>query len=183
MMNNPEYQRAMNAVFRNPSLLNQLLDSPQLRPLLEANPQIREMLQNPQMRQLLLNPQILQRAMGGLGQGGSGGFGGLSDLTQGLSPSNTPNTRLGELFSQWMDEQRNGGGSAQPQPPAGIEVPRTQPVFQPFPAPDPNVDYKEKYKEQIAQIKEMGFDDEEKIIDALKKCDGNVQYALNRLFG
>jgi hypothetical protein len=29
----------------------------------------------------------------------------------------------------------------------------------------------------------MGIDDEEKIIEALKKCDGNVQYALNRLFG
>lgn len=52
-----------------------------------------------------------------------------------------------------------------------------------MPQPDPNVDYKEKYKDQIAQIKDMGIDDEEKIIDALKKCDGNVQYALNRLFG
>jgi len=189
MMNNPEYQRAMNAVLSNPAVLNQVLNSPQIRPLLEQNPQLRAMLQNPQMRQLILN-----RAMGG-GLGGAnpfggnaGGFGGLSDLGQGISVSNTPNTRLGDLFSQWMDEQKNGGGSSgsaqpQPQPQPGFEQPRAQPVYQPFPAPDPNVDYKEKYKEQIAQIKEMGIDDEEKIIEALKKCDGNVQYALNRLFG
>ena len=70
-------------------------------------------------------------------------------------------------------------------PVGGINAPQAnpQPVFQQIPQPDPNVDYKEKYKHQIAQIKEMGIDDEEKIIDALKKCDGNVQYALNRLFG
>ena len=194
MMSNPEYQRAMNAALSNPAILNQVLNSPQIRPLLEQNPQLRAMLQNPQMRQLLLN-----RAMGGgLGRlgganpfgGNAGGFGGLSDLGQGLSVSNTPNTRLGDLFSQWMDEQKNGGGSSgtgsaqpQPQPQPGFEQPRPQPVYQPFPAPDPNVDYKEKYKDQIAQIKEMGIDDEEKIIEALKKCDGNVQYALNRLFG
>ena len=88
-----------------------------------------------------------------------------------------------------MDQQRGGGGgsSSQPQtqtqPSSGVQQPRPQPVFQQFPQPEPNVDYKEKYKEQIAQIKEMGIDDEEKIIEALKKCDGNVQYALNRLFG
>ena len=195
MMNNPEYQRAMNAVLSNPAVLNQVLNSPQIRPLLEQNPQLRAMLQNPQMRQLILN-RAMGGGLGGLGGlgganpfgGNAGGFGGLSDLGQGISVSNTPNTRLGDLFSQWMDEQKNGGGSSgsaqpQPQPQPGFEQPRAQPVYQPFPAPDPNVDYKEKYKEQIAQIKEMGIDDEEKIIEALKKCDGNVQYALNRLFG
>ena len=46
-----------------------------------------------------------------------------------------------------------------------------------------NQHYKEKYKNQIAQIKEMGIDDEEKNIVGLKKCVGNVQYGLNRLFG
>ena len=89
-----------------------------------------------------------------------------------------------------MDGEKNQSG--QPQPPrqeqpripvGGLGGQNPQPVYQQMPQPDPNVDYKEKYKDQIAQIKEMGIDDEEKIIDALKKCDGNVQYALNRLFG
>ena len=198
MMNNPQYQQAMNALLNNPQVLNQVLNSPEIRPLLEQNPQLRQILQDPQARQLLLNPQLLQRMGqlgGGLGQGGAnpfaGGLGGLSDLNN-INVTQNPNTRLGDLFSQWMERERNGGntgsGSAQPQPQPqqpifGGQQPRPQPVYQQIPQPDPNVDYKEKYKDQIAQIKEMGIDDEEKIIDALKKCDGNVQYALNRLFG
>jgi ubiquilin len=186
----PLQQQALNAVLNNPQMLNQLLNSPEMRPLLEQNPQMREILQNPQMRQLLLNPQLLQR-MGQLGgQGGASPLGGGFGDLENLSVSQNPNTRLGDLFSQWMNEEKNGGssgtGHAQPQqqqPIFGGEQSRPQPVFQQFPQPDPNVDYKEKYKDQIAQIKEMGIDDEEKIIDALKKCDGNVQYALNRLFG
>ena len=192
LMNNPQYQQTMNALLSNPQVLNQVLNSPQIRPLLEQNPQLRQVLQDPQARQLLFNPQLLQR-MGQLGQGGAnpfaGGFGGLSDLNN-INVTQNPNTRLGDLFSQWMERERNGGNSgtssAQPQPQQPIfggQQSRPQPAFQQFPQPDPNVDYKEKYKDQIAQIKDMGIDDEEKSIEALKKCDGNVQYALNRLFG
>ena len=186
-MDDPLQQQALNAVLNNPQMLNQLLNSPEMRPLLQNNPNIRQVLQNPQLRQLLLNPNLLQN-LGNLGRGGNNPFAGLG-MPQ-LRPSSTPNTRLGELFTQWMDNEKNG--QAQPQrqeqprvPVGGINAPQAnpQPVFQQIPQPDPNVDYKEKYKDQIAQIKEMGIDDEEKIIDALKKCDGNVQYALNRLFG
>ena len=182
-MNNPQFQQAMNAILNNPAMVNQLLNSPELRPLLDANPQMREILRNPQMRQLLLNPQLLQNLGQGRGMPSPGIFGDLGNL----APSQQPNTRLGELFSQWMNDQKSGGSSSgaprvPPQAGFGMEQPRPQPVFQHIPPPDENVDYKEKYKDQIAQIKEMGIDDEEKIIEALKKCDGNVQYALNRLF-
>ena len=184
MMNDPRYQQALNAILNNPQMMNQLLNSPELRPLFEQNPQLRTLLQNPETRQLLLNPQALERL--GRGGGGLNPFAGLGGFGS-LQPTTSPNTRLGELFTQWMDRERNQSGQPQPsrpaQPGAGMPVPNPQPVFQQFPQPDPNVDYKEKYKDQIAQIKEMGIDDEEKIIEALKKCDGNVQYALNRLFG
>lgn len=194
MMNNPQYQQGLNALLNNPAALNQLLNSPQLRPLLEANPQVREMLQNPQMRQLLLNPQLMQRMMGQMGQMGQQGFSNpfAGGMDLGGLDNQSPNTRLGDLFSQWMEEQRTGGSSQgghsepQPVPSSGTgagSAQRPQAVYQQIPQPDPNVDYKTLYKDQIAQIKEMGIDDEEKIIDALKKCDGNVQYALNRLFG
>ena len=183
-MNNPQMQQAMNAILNNPEMLNQLLNSPEMAPILQQNPQIRQMLQNPQMRQLLLNPQLLQRK-GQLGdQGRANPLGGGQG---GLRVSQNPNTRLGELFTQWMIEEKNGGSGishAQPQQPIfGGEQLRLQPLYQQFPQPDPNVNYKEKYKDQIDQIKEMGIDDEEKITDALKKCNGNVQIALNSLLG
>ena len=171
MMNDPRYQQVMNAVLNNPQMLNQLLNSPQLRPLFEQNPELRAILQNPQARQLLLNPNAAGR--------GGNPFGGLG--LGALQPTTQPNERLGELFTQWMDRERNQTGQSQPPQPqigipsAGIGGPQInpQPVYQQMPQPDPNVDYKEKYKDQIAQIKDMGIDDEEKIIDALKKCDGN----------
>ena len=40
---------------------------------------------------------------------------------------------------------------------------------------------KEKYKNQIASIKEMGFDKEDDIIKALQKTNGNVDAAIERL--
>ena len=183
----PMQQQALNAVLNNPQMLNQLLNSPELRPLFQNNPNLRQMLQNPQLRQLLLNPNLLNNLQNlpNLGGEGENPFAGLG--LGGLRPSSTPNTRLGELFSQFMDREKSGQPQSQPQRQEQPRIPvrppaNPQPVFQQFPQPDPNVDYKEKYKDQIAQIKEMGIDDEEKIIDALKKCDGNVQYALNRLF-
>ena len=183
----PMQQQALNAVLNNPQMLNQLLNSPELRPLFQNNPNLRQMLQNPQLRQLLLNPNLLNNLQNlpNLGGEGENPFAGLG--LGGLRPSSTPNTRLGELFSQFMDREKSGQPQPQPQRQEQPRIPvrppaNPQPVFQQFPQPDPNVDYKEKYKDQIAQIKEMGIDDEEKIIDALKKCDGNVQYALNRLF-
>jgi hypothetical protein len=46
---------------------------------------------------------------------------------------------------------------------------------------DANVDYKEKYKAQLAQMKEMGFVNEETNIQVLKQCSGNVQFAIEKL--
>lgn len=41
---------------------------------------------------------------------------------------------------------------------------------------------KEKYAAELAQIKEMGFNDEEVILQALVQANGNVNVALERLF-
>ena len=46
---------------------------------------------------------------------------------------------------------------------------------------DENVDYKEKYKEQLAQMEDMGFVNEETNYQVLKQCSGNVQFAVERL--
>jgi len=41
---------------------------------------------------------------------------------------------------------------------------------------------REKWAAEIAQIKEMGFVDEELIVQALVQANGNVNIALERLF-
>ena len=192
LMNEPQFQQDLNAVMNNPEILNYILNSTETGQLVQQNPQLREILENPRMRQLLLGPQMFRRIMQQGEQGGpntipegvGGGLGNLGNVRN-MGVSQDPNPKLGELFSQWMKQEKLdrpslGGTQTHPQP---STQPSSQPSFQRIPQPDLNVNYKEKYKDQIAQIKEMGIYDEEKIIDALKKCDGNVQYALNKLFG
>jgi ubiquilin len=41
---------------------------------------------------------------------------------------------------------------------------------------------RELYRDQIAQMAEMGFTDEALCIRALQASGGNVQYAIERLF-
>ena len=45
-----------------------------------------------------------------------------------------------------------------------------------------NVNYREIYKEQLAQLKDMGFTDEAKNIEILKNCQGNINFAIEKLF-
>ena len=41
---------------------------------------------------------------------------------------------------------------------------------------------REKYADQLTQIKEMGFNDEDAILQILEQTGGNVQLALEKLF-
>ena len=43
-------------------------------------------------------------------------------------------------------------------------------------------DPRTKYATELAQIKEMGFSDEEKILSVLQQTNGSVAIALDRLF-
>ena len=44
-----------------------------------------------------------------------------------------------------------------------------------------DIDYKEKYKDQLSQLKDMGFINEENNIKALKHSNGNIYNALEKL--
>lgn len=61
-------------------------------------------------------------------------------------------------------QQMMGGAGGFPSAPADTRTPR------------------EKYATQLAQIKEMGFLDEEVILQMLEKTNGNVNLALENLF-
>lgn len=40
---------------------------------------------------------------------------------------------------------------------------------------------KEKFKNELSQLKDMGYFDEEMNIQVLRECDGNIQYAIEKL--
>jgi len=91
--------------------------------------------------------------MGGMGgMGGMPGFGGMGGGMPPMDPA---------MLAQM--EAMMGGGAAQANP-ADTRPPR------------------EKYATELAQIKEMGFHDEEVILQMLVSTNGNVSLALERLF-
>ena len=51
-----------------------------------------------------------------------------------------------------------------------------------FGAPVSNSPPRELYATQLAQVKEMGFSDEETILQILVQCNGNVNLTIERLF-
>ena len=96
------------------------------------------------------------------GMGGMPGAGTNPNMNMGGMPN------MANLF---------GGMGGMPQ--TGAQQPSSQPQAQP--QPQQNVDYKVLYKDQLNQMKDMGFVNEETNIEVLKKCDGNVQFAIERL--
>lgn len=76
---------------------------------------------------------------------------------------------------QNMMNMMNGMGGPNPYQNMYMPPQNTQP-YNPQP-----VNYKELYKNQLVQLKDMGFINEDANIEALKKCDGNVQFAIERL--
>ena len=77
----------------NPNYLNMVLNDPKIKPLLDANPQMRAVISNPQMLRTLMNSQSgvggNPNALGGLGN--LGGSSGNPQNAFGLSAGARPN--------------------------------------------------------------------------------------------
>eukprot|EP00959_Pyramimonas_sp_CCMP1952_P442259 9258772-Pyramimonas_sp.AAC.1 len=136
--------------------------NPMLRQMVDANPQVREVMANPEFMRQLLDPGNLQAMSqiqsalstlqsnglaGGPGQG-LGGLGGLAGLGG-----------MGGMF-----DPLGMGGAGGPRA-AGT------------PAPPPE----SLYATQLQQLQDMGFGDQARNIQALQATHGNVNAAVERL--
>jgi ubiquilin len=185
----------------NPETLNTILESPQLKPMLDQNPMMRAMFSNPQFLQMMLNPQTLQNAMnvmqgGGMNFGSNNPFPGLfgGNLNQNQQNQQSSTSSTG------TSQEVQGGTSNQDQATTGTSTSTNQNnLFNPFSFlqggqgmnpffMNPNLnnsitneDPKEKYKQQNQQLKDMGFINDDANIEALVKTFGNVDAAVERL--
>jgi ubiquilin len=179
MLNNPMYMQMMNNVLQNPEMIQMALNNPQIRQLAQSNPQLQAILDNPQLMQQIFNPQTLQ-LMSNLFTGmGTGTNNQNNPNPNSTGTSNTQNPfgmDLGQLTQmlQGMGGLGGLGGIGNNMGTNSMGNAQTE-------VNDANVDYKEKYKDQLAQLKDMGFINEEANIQVLKQCSGNVQFAIERL--
>ena len=180
MLSNPMYMQMLQNMLQNPEIIQQALNSPQMRQMAQNNPQMQAILNNPQLMQQMLNPQTLQMI--------SNMFGAANNNNTNNNTNNNNNNNNNQQmppidFSQMANLFGNMGGLFGNNN-MGTGMGTGEENFSNIGINDnndANVDYKEKYKDQLAQMKDMGFVNEETNIQVLKQCSGNVQFAIERL--
>ena len=187
MLNNPMMMQMMQNMLSNPEMLQMVINSPQMRQMAQNNPQMQAILSNPQLLQQMLNPQTLQM-MSNMLQG----MGGNANANNNGNNNNNPQmppidfSQMASLFGNMgnmggLFGNNNGTGSGSGSGTGGAGNTENFSNIGINDNNDANVDYKEKYKDQLAQMKDMGFVNEETNIQVLKQCSGNVQFAIERL--
>lgn len=140
--------------------------NPMLQQLTQQNPQMRAVLTNPAMMQQMMTPENMQAAMGMMG--GAGGMGGMPPGMGGMGGMGGMPAMNPQMMAQ-MEAMMGGGMGGMGGMPSVNATADTRPP-------------REKYATELAQIKEMGFNDEETILQILVQSNGNVNIALERLF-
>ena len=178
ILNNPMYMQMMNNMLQDPNTLQMIMNSPQMQAMARNNPQLSAIMNNPQIMQQVLNPQNLQMMRNMMNA-----FGGLGANTNANNNNAGANNQQPPFDLNQMMQMMGGlggmGGFG-----AGnnnVGVGNNNMGDSGNTGNDSNVDYKEKYKDQLAQLKDMGFINEETNIQVLKQCSGNVQFAVEKL--
>lgn len=193
-MGNESFKNLMSQQFdmilANPDLFDQYL-GPMFANLDPATRENRKNQMLEQMRMLKDNPQMME---GILDQMKSMDPNAMQQMMNQSNPGGMPNLGQQPFPNSYMQAPQ-----ASPTVPCSHGfypygyVIQPQMMYQPqqnmYQAPmsnaspklDPNTNYEELYKEQLKQLSEMGFDNKEESLKALKITNGNVELAVNVL--
>ena len=159
----PEIQGQMESMMDDPNVIEAMMQNPQMKALCEINPGIKDLMTNKEFIKNMLKPENLE-AMKNLQEGN-------------FNPNSVPN-----LFNFPNNNNINNNFGFNLFNPMMNPLMMGQPNF--FSQRNTNMtkeQLKEKYKKEIQAIKDMGFDNEEKIINALQKTNGNINASIERL--
>ena len=194
ILNNPMYMQMMQNLMSDPNTMNMLMNQPQIKALIDSNPMMREIFSNPELLRQMFSPEMMQNMSAMLNSGGFGNMG-MNPFGMGMGMG-MPNMGMGNNNNNNSNPNNNNNNNNT------TRMPNMNPYANLFNNmnmnmgmmnmgnfgqgntnnnPQDNVDPKEKYKDQLAQLKDMGFINEEANIQVLKQCDGNVQFAIEKL--
>jgi ubiquilin len=162
-----------------------LNNDPTFKQLAESNPQFKAMLSNPELLSSLMTPEnmaMAQNMMGMMGQqpgyalgGNPGSFpmpGGIHPTGESV-PTTQPTVPSPNLLPQQPFPMYNPYMFQNPVQP--------NPVVPSQPQVNASTDYKVLYKDQLNQMKEMGFINDDANLESLKKANGNVNAAVENM--
>lgn len=176
LLENPEIQQMLQGMFSDPSTVESvLMSNPQLRQMVESNPQMMNMLRNPDFLRTMSNPQFLRT---------------MFQLQQAFQSSTNTNP----------SSNNNGSGatgtntSFQSNPSDTSSVPNIASLLSLLGSSGNNVSFvdpalanmteeqlEQHFQSQLEQLREMGFLDKQMCLEALKYTNGNVAAAVERL--
>ena len=198
----PEIAGQVDSMFDDPNIINSMLENPQVKALCDLNPNIKNLLTNKEFMKSMLQPENLERMK--KIQDGTANFGDMLHMANlNGGDNNNMNNNWGNNMN--MNMNNNWSNNNMNNPFGMFGMPMFNPLLMnPMMRGMPNLfgqglgnnlnnnannnlnvmtqeQLKEKYKEQIGKIKDMGFDNEEDIANALKKTNGNIDAAIERL--
>ena len=159
----PEIAGQVESMMDDPNIIDAMMENPQIKALCDMNPAIKGMITNKEFMKSMFSPENLEK-MKNIQEGNFN----QPQLNPNLGNINTNNNNFNfnnnnfgfNLFNpNMMNMNMNQNNS------------NNMTIEQ----------LKEKYKNEIQTIKDMGFDNEEKIINALQKTNGNINASIERL--
>ena len=179
----PEIAGQVESMFDDPNIMNSFMENPQIKELININPGIKNLLTNKEFMKSMFQPENLERI-----KRFQDGTANLQDLTTGFGLNNNMNNNnLNNPFGMYGMPM----GNPFMMNPMMMGLPNL--FGQGFGNNNLNNNLnnnnmnmtpeqlKEKYKDQINKIKDMGFSNEEEILNAIKKTNGNIDAAIERL--
>ncbi|MCQ2815640.1 MAG: hypothetical protein MJ252_00090 [archaeon] len=197
LLQNPEISSQLNAMLEDPNVINAMLDNPAIKPLLDANPMLRQQFSDPNFLRTIMSPEnlrMLSQLQGNLPMMGNpyanmGMFGNPTGANQGQTGQGTGSNPAGGMNPNpfmmnpfMMNPYMMNPYMMNPYMMGMNNMNNPNPNPQSTQSPQmTDEQLKEKYKDQLNQLKDMGFTDEENNLKALKKSNGSVQIAIERL--
>ena len=194
----PEIAGQVDAILDDPNVIDSMMQNPQFKAICDMNPNIKNLFMNKEFMKSMLEPENLERIK--RLQEGTATMADILDIVK-LRGDANGNNMNNNLNNNWSNNNLNN--------PFGMfGMPLGNPfLMNPMMMGMPNLfgqgfnnnfnnnlgnnlnnnaflspqQLKDKYKDQINKIKDMGFSNEEDIINALNKTNGNIDAAVERL--
>lgn len=167
----PEVQGHLESMMEDPNVIDAMMQNPQIKAMFDLNPGMRDLFTNKEFMRNMLNPENLEA---------------LKNIQEGNLNPLLNNQNFQNLFN--LGNNNNNFSFNNPGfnffPPMMMGMGQNNFFNQPNTNTNANLNkeqLKEKYKNEIKAIKDMGFDNEEKIINALQKTNGNINASIERL--
>ena len=158
----PEIAGQVESMMDDPNIIDAMMENPQIKALCDMNPAIKSMITNKEFMKSMFSPENLEK---------------MKNIQEGNFNQPQFNPNLGNINNNFNFNNNNNNFGFNLFNPNMMNMNMNQNNSNNMTIEQ----LKEKYKNEIQAIKDMGFDNEEKIINALQKTNGNINASIERL--